>query len=55
MTEINFEDIIDAASEDILFGGDTDAEDLYLDPEIFRNLDDAEYPADDLFDDEDFE
>ena len=46
---VNFDDIIDAATEELLYGGYEDAEDLYLDPDYFSNLDDAENPADDLF------
>lgn len=52
MNELNFEDIVDAATEDMLFGGEVDAEDLYIDPELFRDLDDPEFPADDLFSDD---
>ena len=48
---VNFDDIIDAATEELLYGGYEDADDMYLDPEFFSNLDDAENPADDLFDD----
>lgn len=48
---MTFDDIIDSATESLLYGGSVDAEDLWMDPEYFSNLDDAENPADDLWDD----
>ncbi|QEG09009.1 hypothetical protein HWC29_gp011 [Aeromonas phage 4_4572] len=51
MNELIFDDILDSAEESILFGDYEDAEDMYLDPEYFSNLDDCDNPADDLFED----